>query len=80
MTGKDLKKMLDTYLCDVMFSHKGIDGSICTFARDYIAFKYGKFEKVYASLDELMSDAIFDGKSLDEETPYIDFDESTFVE
>ena len=80
LTGQQLKRMIEVCLCDIEFYFNNIHGCICPFARDDIAFKHGDFEKDYTCIDDLMNDLIFNGKSLIDVTPEIDFDETTLME
>ena len=66
MKKEELRADIEKMLLDVEFSYKGIDGSICPFARDNISVKYGENERVLHSVDDLMREPFIDGKSLDE--------------
>lgn len=66
MKKEELREDIEDMLLDYEFSYKGVDGSICPFDRDNIAYKYGDTEGVAYSVDELMSTPFIGGKTLNE--------------
>ena len=65
MTAKDLRKLIDSLTDDIEFSYNGIDGSICPFSRENISVSYGKEEKTFSSIDEVMQTPFIAGKAIE---------------
>lgn len=65
MKKEELREDIEVMLLDCEFSYKGVDGSICPFDRDNIAYKYGSIEGVAHSVDELMTTPFIGGETID---------------
>lgn len=57
---------------DVQFGYNGVDGLVMPYSRNSFDVCYKDVEKHYDDIDELMNDKIFDGKSLNEISEYIE--------
>lgn len=66
MKKNDLFKRINDLTMDLTFAYQGKEGAICPISRNKIYFGYGDMDMEYNSIDDLMSDRIFDGKSLNE--------------
>ena len=66
MKKEDLKKWVEELTQDIDFEYQGISGSICPFSLSDISLCYGDKEKSFTSVDALMMEPFFDGKSISE--------------
>lgn len=66
MKKEDLKDWIDSLTQDIDFEYLGVSGSICPFSRSDISLCYGDKEQSFDSIDALMNEPFFDGKSLAE--------------
>ncbi len=71
MKAQDLRDQIMSLLDDVCFSYQGDDVCINPWSPTKIEVGYRKKIKTYTSIDDLMSDKIFNGKSLTDIAPYI---------
>ena len=74
MTPDKLRAEIDTGMYDMEFEYKGVHGAICPFSRTNISIAYGDEEKTLDSVDAVMNEPFFDGKSLSEICDGIEFD------
>ena len=74
MTAKQLMDEIDTGMYDIEFEYKGVHGAICPFSRTNISIAYGDNEKTLDSVDAVMNEPFFNGKSLAEICSEIEFD------
>lgn len=66
MNAKELRNLIDTLAYDIEFDYKGVHGSICPINRNNIGLAYRGETADCNSVDEAMSNKLFDGKSLND--------------
>lgn len=67
MNANDLKSLTDALSQDISFVYNGIECTIIPINRNSISVSYGMDRtKDYASIDAMMTDLFWDGKSLNE--------------
>jgi len=66
MTATDIKNRILELTNHFEFSYGGVDCFIDPYSRNNIYLGYGGVDKTYTDIGSLMSDPIFDGKSLNE--------------
>lgn len=66
MTSKELYEYINSLAGDIDFEYNGIRGAICPFSRTDISISFGEKEHTHTSIDDVMSDKFFGGKSLNE--------------
>lgn len=66
MNKNDLFNMINDLTMDLTFVYQGKEGAVCPISRNKIYFGYGDMDIEYNSIESLMSDPFFDGKSLNE--------------
>ena len=66
LNATDLKNLILTLVQDIVFHYDGVTGCISPWNATRIDMSYGDFFKKYSDVDSLMSDTIFNGKSLNE--------------
>lgn len=71
MKAQDMKDRILSLLDDVCFSYNGDAVCINPWSANKIEVGYRKKTKTYTSIDALMADKIFDGKSLTDICPHI---------
>lgn len=74
MKKEELYKWIDSLTQDIDFEYLGVSGSICPFSRLNISLCYGGKEQSFDSIDSLMNEPFFDGKSLTEICQEMNFD------
>lgn len=72
MTAKDIRDTIMSFTNDVLLDYPNNDVIfINPCSENKFIFSYKDVDKTYTSIDELMSDKIYDGKSLTEIAPEI---------
>lgn len=71
MTAKEIRSIITSFLNDVMLDYHGDVIFVNPWNDNKFDFGYKDIDKIYTSIDELMSDKIYDGKSLTEIAPEI---------
>ena len=66
MTPDKFKTLIMSFTDDVVFSYRGKTACINPWNDKKYELGFGDVGKTYASIDELMSDPVFDGKSLNQ--------------
>ena len=66
MNASELKSWIDSLAQDIDFEYRGKLGSICPFNRNNISLCYNDHEITVTSVDEVMTEAFIDGKSLED--------------
>lgn len=72
MTAKEIKDLIMSFTNDVILNYPEHDTIfINPWSETKFEFSYENIDKTYKSIDELMSDRIFNGKSLAEIAPQL---------
>ena len=66
MTASDIKNTILLFTNDVILTYNGEDIFINPCSDSQFIFGYMDINKTYSSIDELMNDKVFNGKSLTE--------------
>lgn len=66
MNKQELYDYIDSLTCDIEFEYAGVHGAICPTSRRDIDVCFGDFDKKYSGIEEVMSDKVYFGKSLNE--------------
>lgn len=74
MKKEDLRDWIDSLTQDIDFEYLDVSGSICPFSRSDISLCYGDKEQSFDSIDSLMNEPFFKGKSLAEICHEMNFD------
>ncbi len=65
MTAKDIRDIIMSFTNDVLLDYPGHDTIFINPCNENeFVFSYDDIDKTYTSIDDLMSDKIYDGKSL----------------
>ena len=74
MNKQELKDWIDSLTQDIDFEYLGISGSICPFSHSDISLCYGGKEQSFPSVDAVMNEPFFEGKSLSQICEKMKFD------
>ena len=64
MKPDELKEWIDSLSSDIEFQYRGVWGSICPFSRENISVSYGKKERTFSSIEDVMNTSFIDGKAI----------------
>lgn len=64
MKAQELNDWIDSLTQDIIFSYRGVSGSICPFSRTEISISYGEEEQSFESVGAAMNTPFITGESL----------------